>query len=187
MLDYVVPLFITLIFDALVVFLFRWGMSQGSQQKQKSDIPFTQQIAKGWTRGWIFVILLMIPWFIILAMASMASDYVGKPEIASMMFFGSIVVVFLTPGVDIYKRVRAAYPTLQRKPATKIALGWTVPFSLFWSLGFGILFSRSHLLGSSIGIEFGTGAVFIIISLVISRSLGISGMSKQLKGVHVKW
>ncbi len=185
MLDFVVPLFMTLIFDALVVFLFRWGMSKGFHQKQNSDTPFSQQIARGWTRGWIFVILLMIPWFIILAMASMASDYVGKPEIASMMFFGSIIVVFFFPGVDIYKRVRAAHPSLKWKTATKIALEWTVPFSIFWSFGLWILYSNSHHLGSAIGIEFGAGALFIIISLVISRASGIRGMSNQLKGVRI--
>ncbi len=184
MLDYVVPLLVTLIFDALVIFLFRSGMSKGSQD-QNQDTSFSFQIARGWTRGWLFVILLMIPWFVILAMAFMASDYVGKPEIAYLMFYGGILVVFLYPGIDIFKRVRLVYPSLAWKPATKIALGWTVPLSIFWSFGFWVIYTRGHHFQSSTGFQIGLGALFITISLVISRALGIRGMSNQLKGMRI--
>lgn len=137
----IIPIIVTLIFDALVIVLFRLGMYWGMRSQ---DTLFVRRVAKGWVRGWLFVIALMIPWLMLLVVFLIAFDYSGSPEYAHSMFFGSIVVVLSYPGVDIESRVRTAHPTIERKPAIIAALGWTVPFAIFWAAGFWIYSTQYH-------------------------------------------
>ncbi|MBC8505144.1 MAG: hypothetical protein H8D34_09820 [Chloroflexi bacterium] len=151
---------------------------------------YIKRIAKGWARGWLFVITLMVPWFYILYIALVTSAYSGEPEIAYFMFFGSISVVLFYPGVEIALRTHSAHPMLLRKSLTKTALGWTVPFAILWSLGFWVWFSQAFHVNKlirslgiipSIGIYLSLAALLIAPMMIISRTIGIKVISRQLK------
>ena len=182
----VIPIGVTLIFDALVVVLFSLGMFFGMRNQ---EAPYTERIAKGWVRGWLFVIALMLPWLVLLALLLIGFEYAGNPEAVYYMFFGGITIVLVYPGVDITLWTRSVYSSMRWKPIVQIALGWTVPFAIFWATGFWVWFTQYHAiykltksqgLNLSRGHYFGLVALVILISLAASRALGIKVMSKQL-------
>jgi hypothetical protein len=183
--DYFVPIVVTLIFDALVVALFNWGMFLG----MRPGVSYTEQVTKGWVRGWLLVIALIIPWLALLVIFYIGYEYGGNPEVAYYMFFGGIALVLIYPGVNIALRIRSVYSSMPWKPIAQIALGWTVPFMIFWSAGFWVWFTQNYAiykltkvfgLNLSTGHYAGLAALAIAISMAVSKTLGIRVMSKKL-------
>ncbi len=182
----IIPLGFTLLFDTLVVVLFRSGMSWGLRSQ---DTSFIKRVAKGWVRGWLLVIALMVPWLMILRIFLLAFDYAGSPEYAYYMFYGGIIVVLLYPGINIAQSTRSAHPSLAWKPAIVSALGWTVPFATVWSLGFWAWIWRGYRINRwirSLGVDTSTNfylflaALVVIASMFLSRAIGMRVMSRQL-------
>jgi hypothetical protein len=75
------------------------------------------------------------------------------------------------------------------KPIAQIALGWTVPFMIFWVTGFWVWFTQNYAfykLTKSFGLKLSTGhyvglaALVIAIGMAISKNLGIRVMSNKL-------
>lgn len=183
--DSFIPIVVTLIFDALVVTLFKWGMFLGMQP----GVSTTEQVTKGWVRGWLLVIALMIPWLALLVIFYIGYEYAGSPEVAYYMFFGGIAFVLFYPGVNIALRIRSVYSSMPWKPVAQIALGWTVPFMIFWVAGFWVWFTQNYAINEltkAFGFNLSTGdyaglaALAIAFSMAISRALGIKVMSDKL-------
>jgi len=159
-----------------------WGL-------RSQDTSFIKRVAKGWVRGWLLVIALMVPWLMILRIFLLAFDYAGSPEYAYYMFYGGIIVVLLYPGINIAQSTRSAHPSLAWKPAIVSALGWTVPFATVWSLGFWAWIWRGYRINRwirSLGVDTSTNfylflaALVVIASMFLSRAIGMRVMSRQL-------
>lgn len=173
-----------LLFPALFFFLFNAGMSTAFKKVQKSKYAFVSSLANGWALGWLFLIIPIILWlFVLFLMFFLSGADTGLDlEISAIIiFFGGIIVLALTPGINIAKRVRTQYPTLSSK---KIAAIWALVY-LLCLIPIGIiatLIKYFNLLSSRWDIYMLLPGA-LLINLLLSRAVGKRLTLRQLQNI----
>ncbi len=124
---------------ALFVYLFRLGMSSGFEGARQRGLPFFDSLANGWARGWLLLFIPILLWMALMFLMLFLSgaDTGLDLEIqAVMIFIGGLIILILTPGILIIRRIRAQYPAVSQKTANLTAAVWALVYPVcFLAIG----------------------------------------------------